>query len=77
MPEVSPFICGAAVGDGPLFPGDTTRLTLAVDEDICDDSAVFSLVSMLSESAFRLSVSVAHLYRRVFSFLYRADKQGW
>lgn len=60
MAEVAPFICGAAVGDAPLFPGETTRLTLEVDEDVCDDSAVFSLVSMLSELAFSLSGSVAH-----------------
>lgn len=69
MPEVSPFICGAAVGDSPLFPGETTRITLAVDEDICEDGAVFSLVGMLSELGLCLYGSDAHSYKRGFCFL--------
>ncbi|CAN0195134.1 unnamed protein product [Scytosiphon promiscuus] len=44
--SVAPFICGAAVAEGPLFPGETWRGTMTVDEDICPD-AVYSVVSML------------------------------
>ena len=47
--EVAPFICGAAVDEAPLLPGETTRLSLMVDDEICGDDANFSLVSMLSE----------------------------
>ncbi|CAM9317128.1 unnamed protein product [Ascophyllum nodosum] len=45
--EVAPFICGAAVDEAPLLPGETTRLSLMVDDEICGDDANFSLVSML------------------------------
>ncbi|CAM9317205.1 unnamed protein product [Ascophyllum nodosum] len=45
--DVAPFICGAAVGEAPLFPGETTRLSLMVDDEVCGDNAKFSLVSML------------------------------
>lgn len=49
-PAVAPFICGAVVADGPLFPGETFRGTMHVDTDICKEGAVFSIVAMLSES---------------------------
>lgn len=52
--SVAPFICGAAVAEGPLFPGETWRGTLMVDEDICPD-AIYSVVSMLSECLPKLS----------------------
>ena len=47
--DVAPYICGVAVGEAPLFPLETTRLSLTVDDEICGDNAKFSLVSMLSE----------------------------
>lgn len=37
------------MGEGPLFPGDTWRGVMMVDESICPD-AQYSVVSMLSES---------------------------
>ena len=46
--SVAPYICGAAVADAPLFPGETWRATLTVDESVCPD-AVYSVVTMLSE----------------------------
>jgi len=61
--DVAPYICGAVVGDAPLFPGETTRLTLTVDEDICDDRAVFTLVGMLSEYICSPKGSVAYSQR--------------
>lgn len=48
--NVAPYICGAAVSEGPLFPGETWRATFDVDTSICGDDAVFSVVTMLSES---------------------------
>lgn len=45
---MAPFICGAVVADGPLFPGETWRGTMMVDESVCPD-AVYSAVTMLSE----------------------------
>ncbi|CAM9515337.1 unnamed protein product, partial [Laminaria digitata] len=45
--DVAPYICGAAVGDAPVFPGDTWRGVMEVDTTICGDDAVFSTVSML------------------------------
>ncbi|CAN0081199.1 unnamed protein product [Ascophyllum nodosum] len=45
--DVAPYICGVAVGEAPLFPLETTRLSLTVDDEICGDNAKFSLVSML------------------------------
>lgn len=50
-PSVAPFICGAAVSDAPLFPGETWRGALEVDEAVCGGDAVISVVSMLSEFA--------------------------
>eukprot|EP00903_Cladosiphon_okamuranus_P016817 g15509.t1 len=43
---VAPYICGAVVADGPLFPGETWRGSMMVDEIICPD-AVYSAVTML------------------------------
>ncbi|CAN0414401.1 unnamed protein product [Pylaiella littoralis] len=43
--EVSQYICGAVVGDAPVFPGGEWRGTMEVDDD-CEDPK-FSLVSML------------------------------
>lgn len=50
-PSVAPFICGAAFSDAPLFPGETWRGALEVDEAVCGDDAVISVVTMLSEFA--------------------------
>lgn len=50
---VAPYICGAVVADGPLFPGETWRGTMEVDEHICPN-AQYSVVSMLSEYSPRL-----------------------
>lgn len=47
-PSVAPFICGAAVAEGPVGPGETWRGTLMVDETICP-YPVYSVVSMLGE----------------------------
>ncbi|CAN0352006.1 unnamed protein product [Pylaiella littoralis] len=44
--EVFPFICGGVLSDVPVFPGETWRGFMMVDETICPD-AVFSAVSML------------------------------
>lgn len=53
LESVAPFICGAVAGDAPLFPGETFRGTLEVDEEACPD-AVYSAVTMLSELLGRL-----------------------
>ncbi|CAN0242278.1 unnamed protein product [Ascophyllum nodosum] len=45
--DVAPYICGVAVDEAPLFPLQTTRLSLTVDDEICGDNAKFSVVSML------------------------------
>eukprot|EP00904_Undaria_pinnatifida_P007222 jgi/Undpi1/362/HiC_scaffold_1.g00358.m1 len=45
--DYSPYICGYTVSDAPLFPGETWRGTMEVDESICGEDAVFSVVSML------------------------------
>ena len=47
--DVAPYICGVVMADGPLFPGQTWRGQLDVDDDVCHDP-VYSVVSMLSES---------------------------
>ena len=47
--DVAPYICGVAVDEAPLFPLQTTRLSLTVDDEICGDDPKFSVVSMLSE----------------------------
>lgn len=47
-PDVAPYICGAVVADGPVFPGETWRGTLEVDEHVCPN-AKYSVVTMLSE----------------------------
>lgn len=44
--DVAPYICGSVVADGPLFPGETWRGTMKVDESICPN-AVYSVVTML------------------------------
>ena len=46
--SVAPYICGAAVAEAPVFPGETWSGTLMVDESVCPD-AVYSVVTMLSE----------------------------
>lgn len=46
--EVAPYICGVAVADGPVFPGNTWRGTMMVDEYLCPNPQ-YSVVSMLSE----------------------------
>eukprot|EP00752_Nemacystus_decipiens_P012941 g11454.t1 len=43
--EVAPYICGAVVADGPVFPGETWRGTMTVDDD-CHNPQ-YSVVSML------------------------------
>lgn len=48
MDSVAPFICGAAVAEGPVAPGGTWRGTLMVDDSICPDP-VYSVVTMLGE----------------------------
>lgn len=48
MDDVAPYICGAVVADGPVFPGATWRGSMTVDETICPN-AQYSVVSMLSE----------------------------
>ncbi|CAN0242339.1 unnamed protein product [Ascophyllum nodosum] len=45
--DVAPYICGVAVDEAPLFPLQTTRLSLTVDDEICGDDPKFSVVSML------------------------------
>ncbi|CAM9611996.1 unnamed protein product [Ectocarpus sp. 8 AP-2014] len=44
--DVEPYICGGVMGEAPLFPGDTWRGVMTVDESICPD-AQYSVVSML------------------------------
>ncbi|CAM9774326.1 unnamed protein product [Ectocarpus fasciculatus] len=44
--DVAPYICGAVVAEGPVFPGQTWRGQLDVNRDICPDP-VYSVVSML------------------------------
>ena len=58
--DVAPYICGAAVGEAPLFPGETWRGVMEVDRDICGDNAVFSTVSMLSEFEFCFYPTFVH-----------------
>ena len=65
--DVAPYICGAAVSDAPLFPGETWRGTMEVDESVCGDDAVFSVVSMLSEFTFCFVVVLVLLDRVNFS----------
>ena len=48
MDSVAPFICGAAVAEGPVAPGGTWRGTLMVDDSVCPDP-VYSVVTMLGE----------------------------
>ena len=48
-PSVYPYVCGYAVADGVLLPGETVRIEVDVDTDVCGDSALYSLVSMLGE----------------------------
>lgn len=55
--DVAPYICGAVVAEGPVFPGQTWRGQLDVNRDICPDP-VYSVVSMLSECASHLSSAV-------------------
>eukprot|EP00903_Cladosiphon_okamuranus_P016239 g14981.t1 len=43
---VAPYVCGAVVADGPVFPGETWRGTMEVDEELCPD-AQYSVVTML------------------------------
>ncbi|CBJ48908.1 conserved unknown protein [Ectocarpus siliculosus] len=45
--DVAPYICGSVAGDAPVFPGETWRGTLTIDESVCPDP-VYSVVSMLS-----------------------------
>lgn len=51
--DVSPYVCGAALADGLLFPGETWRGYMDVDTDLCYEGIVFSVVTMLSESTSR------------------------
>ncbi|CAM9484133.1 unnamed protein product [Ectocarpus sp. 12 AP-2014] len=44
--DVEPYICGGVMGEAPLFPGDTWRGIMTVDESICP-GAQYSVVSML------------------------------
>lgn len=55
MESVARYICGAAVAEGPVFPGETWRGNMMVDESVCPD-AVYSVVSMLSKFIFSPSL---------------------
>ncbi|CAM9326079.1 unnamed protein product [Ectocarpus sp. 8 AP-2014] len=44
--DVAPYICGAVVAEGPVFPGETWRGQLDVDPYICPNP-VYSVVTML------------------------------
>ncbi|CAM9937812.1 unnamed protein product [Ectocarpus sp. 12 AP-2014] len=46
LEDVAPFICGAVVAEGPLFPGETWSGEIVVDPHTCPDP-VYSAVSML------------------------------
>ncbi len=55
MESVAPYVCGATVAEGPVFPGETWRGTMMVDESVCPN-AVYSVVSMLSKFDFAPSL---------------------
>ncbi|CAN0528784.1 unnamed protein product, partial [Ectocarpus sp. 12 AP-2014] len=48
--DVAPCACGSVAGDAPVFPGETWRGTLSIDESVGPDP-VYSVVSMLSTEA--------------------------
>lgn len=49
-PEVAPYVCGYVVGSGVQMPGVTERYILEVDEEICGDSPVISMATMVGKS---------------------------
>lgn len=42
-------MCGFVLGSAGVMPGETVRLTLTVDDDICEGGGRISMVSMLGE----------------------------
>lgn len=60
--EVTQYLCGFVVAPAVLMPGETTRLTLTVDEDVCEGGGVISMASMLGDLTY-LSVT-QHAARR-------------
>lgn len=45
--SVAPFVCGAAVAEASLLPGETWRGLLEVDTDICGNDGVLTVLGML------------------------------
>lgn len=45
--EVDRFLCTYVVGSALSMPGETQRLTLTVDDDVCEGGGVISMMSML------------------------------
>ena len=45
----TPFVCGYVVGTAGVMPGETQRLTLTVDDELCEGGGKISMVSMLGE----------------------------
>ena len=66
-PSVYPYVCGYAVADGVLLPGETVRIEVDVDTDVCGDSALYSLVGMLGE----FSLNVVRYLRASVSLPYQ------
>lgn len=55
--DVAQYLCGFVVGAAVVMPGETTRLTLTVDEDVCEGGGVISMASMLGDLPY---LSVTH-----------------
>lgn len=60
------------MGSAGVMPGDTQRLTLTVDDDICEGGGLISMVSMLGEQ------TQIHTYRTtaVLKRLFQMDGVG-
>ena len=46
---VAPYICGYVTGTAPHMPGATERYTFEVDDEICADSSVISMATMVGK----------------------------